>query len=177
MTCIIGFAADNSVYIGGDSAASDGHNVSIYSTPKVFKRGELVFGFTGSYRMGQLLRYHLVPPARHEGVEDIEYLVVHLIPEIRTTFKEHGFSKTDSSEESGGTFLIGYRGNLYVVYTDYQVSQTADSIAAIGSGAEVALGAMYALDIEPPVDRITRSLEIAATLNAFVRWPFHIVTG
>jgi hypothetical protein len=51
MTCIVGLIdkkSDN-VVIGGDSAAVAGHDVSIVKQPKVFKKGDFVFGCTTLY--------------------------------------------------------------------------------------------------------------------------------
>lgn len=60
MTCIIGYKdiKNERVYIGADSLCSNDHSRAIRSDPKFFKYNEsIIFGFTTSYRMGQLLMY------------------------------------------------------------------------------------------------------------------------
>ena len=59
MTCIIGLAENDRVYIGADSASAEGWTVRATGLSKVFRAGEFVIGYTDSFRMGQILEYHL----------------------------------------------------------------------------------------------------------------------
>lgn len=177
MTCIVGFAKEGKVYIGGDSAGVSGLSISIRSDEKVFRIGPFIMGFTSSFRMGQLLRYCFDCPAHPEGVDDMTYMVRHFIPAVKTCFKEGGYG-TISSEtkkpagDEGGRFMVGYNGNLYVIHGDFQVGKITDNIASVGCGDEVALGAMYGLSHLYPRERILKALEITTHLNAGVRPPF-----
>ena len=38
----------------------------------------------------------------------------------RQTMKDGGFSKNTNGEESGGTFLVGFRGRLFHIADDFQ---------------------------------------------------------
>jgi hypothetical protein len=62
MTAIVGLVHKESVTIGGDSAGVSGLSLSVRADAKVFRKGRYLFGFTTSYRMGQLIRYSLQPP-------------------------------------------------------------------------------------------------------------------
>lgn len=178
MTCIIGFADKKTgrVYIGGDSAGFDesSFNIQIRGDTKVFRTGPLLIGFTSSFRMGQLLRYSLNIPEPQVKGDDMRYMVAQLVPAIRKCFEVGGFQKDDNGQEEGGTFLIGYNGNLYEVEDDYQVAIPADGITAVGSGGEIALGAMHAMSLSCPRKSIKKALEIVTYLNATVRPPFII---
>jgi len=57
MTCIVGLIDKESkkIYMGGDSAGVANYSLSVRKDPKVFKRYGFIFGFTSSFRMGQLL--------------------------------------------------------------------------------------------------------------------------
>lgn len=176
MTCIIGFSdpKNGKVFVGGDSAGVAGLNIQIRSDQKVFRNGPFLMGFTSSFRMGQLLRYSFEPPAHAEGVDDMRFMVSSFVPAAKKCFKDGGFLKTKDSQDHGGMFLVGYRGKLYEINGDFQVGALTDNIASVGCGAEVALGAMYALDHLYPKERIKRALEITTHLNAGVRPPFVI---
>ena len=65
-------------------------------------------------------------------------------------------------------------GQLFVVESDYQVGVTADSYAAVGCGADIALGALYgtAGSDMPPRKRVTTALRAAERFSAGVRAPF-----
>lgn len=175
MTCIIGFVDKNKVYIGGDSAGIAGYQVQIRNDVKVFQNGDFLMGFTTSFRMGQLLHYMFKPPEHVVGMDDMEFMVKVFIPAIKACFKEGGFQRTKDGDK-GGSFLVGYKGKLYEIEDDYQVAVLRDNIASVGSGSEVAKGAMYGLmNVKMnPADRIKKALEIAAYLNAGVRPPFII---
>ena len=62
MTAIVGLVKSGSVYIGGDSAGVCGTSLTVRADAKVFRKKRYVFGFTTSFRMGQLIRYSLALP-------------------------------------------------------------------------------------------------------------------
>jgi ATP-dependent protease HslVU (ClpYQ) peptidase subunit len=144
VTAIVALVRDGAVHIGGDSAASDGYSLSVRADSKVFTNGPFVFGFTGSFRMGQLIRYTLRPPQPGIGLH--EFMCTTFIDALRDCLKRGGYAAKEDEQESGGTFLVGVNSRLFVVEDDYQVGETVDGYAAVGSGAELALGALYATE-------------------------------
>ena len=42
------------------------------------------------------------------------------------------------------TALLGYKGKLYVLDGDWNIGEPAENYTALGSGASVAMGAMFA---------------------------------
>jgi len=174
MTCIVGLAHRGSVYIGGDSASVQGWTSRVTRLPKVFRRGAFLIGYTTSFRMGQLLQHHLEVRPQRPDEDDTEYLVVEVAERVRLLLKERGVAKVEANTESGGQFLIGYRGRLFSVQQDFQVNEMADGYDAVGSGAEYALGALRALDRSPPLPRLRKALEISAHFNMGVSGPFSV---
>lgn len=75
----------------------------------------------------------------------------------------------------GGDFLIGVRGGIYHVASDYQVGRSAHGYAAIGCGGQIARGALYASASAPPRKRVRLALEAAARHCMGVVGPWHIV--
>ena len=175
MTCIVGIAENGRVYIGGDSAGVGGMDLTVRSDEKVFKNGEFLFGFTSSFRMGQLLRFSFSPPSRAEGMDDYKYLVTTFIDAVRASLKAGGFATTRDGSEQGGQFLLGYRGKLYAVYSDYQVGAAVDGFDAVGCGCQIANGSMFSTAGKPPKERIEIALKAAERLSAGVRGPFTIL--
>jgi ATP-dependent protease HslVU (ClpYQ) peptidase subunit len=162
------------VYIGVDSAAVQGWTRRVSDVPKVFRRGRFLIGYTTSFRMGQLLEHYLEVPPQHVDEADSRYMVTKFVEAARKLLKEKGFAKVEANNEKGGQFLVGYRGTLYSIQSDFQVGQTADGLDAVGSGAEFALGAMKALSKTSPTRRIKRALEISAHFNMGVCGPFYV---
>jgi hypothetical protein len=158
--------------MGGDSAGSDGETIRTRADEKVFRRGPFVMGFTSSFRMGQLLRYSLHPPEHPAGMSGHEYMATILVDAVRECLKAGGFATKENETETGGTFLIGYRGRVYEVSSDYQVAITADGFTAVGCGAQTALGALHATGDRPPEERLQVALEAAERFCPEVRGPF-----
>jgi ATP-dependent protease HslVU (ClpYQ) peptidase subunit len=174
MTCIVGLVHRGSVYIGGDSASVQGWTSRVTRLPKVFRRGPFLIGYTTSFRMGQLLQFGLEARPQRDDEDDMEFMVTEVAERVRQLLKERGVAKVESNAESGGQFLIGYRGRLFSVQQDFQVNEMADGYDAVGSGAEYALGAIRALDRSPPQSRLKRALEISAHFNMGVSGPFFV---
>lgn len=173
MTCIIGLEENGKAYIGADSAAAMGWEVRQSLTEKVFRRGPFVIAFTTSFRMGQILR-HLVALPESEAYDEA-YMVMEFTEAVRAKFKEMGFARIESGKEEGGVFIVGVRGRVYEIASDFQVQRFADGLCADGCGREYALGAMAALRSLPPVERITRALEIAEYFSGGVCGAFTVL--
>lgn len=174
MTCIVGIAEQGKVYIGGDSAATSGYVVTLRADPKVFRIGRFLVGFTTSFRMGQLIRYAFHPPEVPGGMDVFQYMVTMFIDNLRECLKAGGYARRDAEQESGGSFLVGYAGRLFAIDNDYQVAESTSPYAAVGSGAETALGALYATRGAPAWQRINTALEAASQHTVYVRGPFII---
>ena len=137
MTCIVGVVHKGRVWIGGDSAGVDGWALQVRADSKVFRRGPFVLGFTTSFRMGQLLRYGLQIPLHPPHIEVEQWMATAFIDAVRECLKGGGFAQKKDEQETGGTFLVGYRSHLFAVHDDYQVGQAIDGYDAIGSGAQI----------------------------------------
>jgi len=176
MTAIVGLARGGSVHIGGDSAGVAGLSLAVRADTKVFRKGRYLFGFTTSFRMGQLIRYSLVLPAPKGDLD--AFMATAFIDALRGCLKDGGWARKDSEREEGGTFLVGVRGRLYTIYDDYQVAKAADGFAAVGCGDQIALGALYATAGTGmrPRARLKVALRAAERFSAGVRGPFVCLT-
>lgn len=172
---MIGYRTDEGIWIGADSAGTDGcGGQTIRADTKVFQGGGFTMGFCGSFRMGQVLRFDLKPRLQPDGMDDYEYMVTHFISDVRGVLKNAGFAHVKHGVETGGEFLVAYRDGLYQVEEDFQVGINAGNYVAIGSGATVASGAMAILtaDEVEPAKAIRRALKVASEQDAFVAPPF-----
>ena len=174
MTCIVGLVAKNNVYIGADSASVAGWTSRVTRLPKVFRRGPFLMGYTTSFRMGQLLQHSLMVPPQGEERDDMRFMVTTFVECVRMLLKERGVAKIEANSESGGQFLVGYRGRLYSVQQDFQVNEMADGFDAVGSGAEYALGALASTRGLAPTVRLKKALEVSAHFNMAVSPPFFV---
>lgn len=178
MTCIVGFVKDGTVWIGGDSAGVAGWDIRTRMDPKVFVKGQFIYGYTSSFRMGQLLQYAFTPPARERDEDVRAYMYGRWIESVRKCFKDHGYASVVNNVDHGGNFLVGYEGLLFEVEGDFQIGEYSEPYNAVGCGAHYALGACHALaaEIDDPSRLIERALETAEHFSAGVRAPFIIET-
>lgn len=178
MTAIAGIVEDGKVWIGGDSAGVGGLSMQTRTDPKVFINGECVFGYTSSFRMGQLLEHEFSPPTPYEGESGMAYMVKRFIPAVKACLRAGGFQTSDDGQDIGGTFLVGYRGQLYEIASDYQVARVRQTYHACGCGADLVLGSLHAtneFDLKPK-ERIIMALNAAVEFSAGVRGPFSILS-
>ena len=174
MTCIVGLVDGTDVWMGGDSAGVAGLDISLRADPKVFRNGDLLIGFTSSFRMGQLLRFRLVPPPRRAGQDLFHYMVCDFVEAVRICLRDGGFAHRSNDVETGGFFLVAGEGRLFSVQDDYQVSEFNRGYHAIGCGASYALGSLFGSRDMPAEHRIRRALETAEHFSGGVRAPFLI---
>lgn len=176
MTCIAAVTDGKTVWMGGDSAGSCSWDIVSRKDPKVFRNGEMLIGFTTSFRMGQLLAHRFTPPTLREGQDVYAFMVTDFIDAVRQCLKDGGFAKRDSDREEGGTFLVGFRGRLFEISDDYQVGEAASTYAAVGCGHAYAKGSLFCTDDRSPSARLYSALSAAQEHSNGVREPFTILS-
>ena len=185
MTAIVGLVQDGEVWMGADSAGVyPSYEMTITKHPKVFRVGGMLIGFTSSWRMGQILQYGLpgfqaLDSVIHEPYAQADAFVTvctTFIEWCRDVFKAAGYATKEKYAEIGGQFLVGYRGRLFKVESDYSVGEAAIGFDAIGCGALPALGSLYTSRLSGgPEYRIEKALMAAEKFSAGVRSPFTIL--
>lgn len=158
MTCIIAYTDGKQSFIAGDKLGSNGFTKSIQTEPKVFEKEfikidetglnrtkeVMAMGYTSSFRMGQLLTYNLELPEQKGNQSFSQYLVLEVIPRIRSLFKEEWGARDTSQDVGGGQFIILHNHTIYEVQGDFSVLQPKTQITAVGSGTYHAIAAMQA---------------------------------
>ena len=182
MTCVVGLVEKikdkKIVWMGADSAGTNMQTLAIRTRldPKIYVNDEYIFGYTDSFRMGQILARSFLAPLIPEGMDNYTFMITHFVEEIRRCFKEGGYSKIENNEETGGEFMVGFRGTIYHIFSDYQVGINRENYDAIGCGEEFALGSFFSTDgfIKNPKKRIITALKCAAYFSAAVKEPFFV---
>jgi len=187
VSCVIGLRDDEGgIWIGADSASIQGWDMVLRKDAKVFRRlygGEqqepMVIGFTGSYRMGQILQYEMTLEDLdlYTDAAAMDYMVQSFIPAAREALRKGGALAYENGEERCHEFLVGFRGHLYYIGRDFQVGEPQDPFIAVGCGAQAAMGAMVVLKYTEaaPRTKIVAALGAAEHLNIGVRKPFTVL--
>jgi ATP-dependent protease HslVU (ClpYQ) peptidase subunit len=111
---------------------------------KIFRSGDYIMGFCGSYRVGQILRnfgnFPDLPKNLKNPEKVVDFLIKNLIPEIRDLLGEH------MEDSEPWSLVIACREHFVIITDDLQVGYVTDDYSAIGAGENVALGALSVLN-------------------------------
>jgi ATP-dependent protease HslVU (ClpYQ) peptidase subunit len=168
MTAIIAIARGNKVYMGADSFISTDHFGMVSSNPKIVKNNGVLLGLSGSCRFNDLIITHKKLPNRATNMSVYKYLVTKIVPLLKKAM--------NTAEENGEHdigMLVGIGGSLFMIFSDFQVSEPADRYGAVGSGYLPAYGVLHATEnIIDPKQRILLALEAAEKHVPSVCGPF-----
>jgi len=179
MTCIVAVIVGDEVVMGAESSGADLQEREMYTIdmPKVFRAGPWIVGYSGSYRLGQILKFSMTWPEPPEKL-DYEFMATEMVRALHDCLSKQFDSKQpDGAANRHWQILIGYRGKVFGISYKYDVISSSDSHAAIGGGRKVALGALQALAGHPdlsPRERVERALEVACKYVPGLRGPFVI---
>lgn len=178
MTCVIAIKDKGVVYMGADSAGSNMSTIRTRIDPKIHKVGPFMFGFTTSFRMGQLLAHSFKTPDRDPRVSVEKFMATSFIDAVRDCLKAGGWASKTNENESGGTFLVAYEGRVFRIYDDYQVGESALPYEAVGCGTDIAMGSLFTTQggAMAPAERIDVALRAAEAFSCGVRGPFIQIT-
>lgn len=180
MTCVAAIVDnERKIHFGSDSLASDMHAKTVLTDAKIFHLGEMIVGFAGSFRSAQILQYQMPLPERAEGQSDMDFLVNSFVSLARVILYENGLAQPQIGHSViEGEFILGYRGKIYRMQSDFSIIHACDDFIAIGDGGESAAAVLHAtklLDL-PPIDRLEMALDATEYQIKSVQRPFHFVS-
>ncbi|MFA5557620.1 MAG: hypothetical protein WDA29_11060 [Flavobacteriaceae bacterium] len=143
MTCVIGFV-DHDIgmrYIAGDSDGYSDSAKTALKSKKIFEKNNMLIGYCGSFRLGQLLEYVIDFPRKLKSKDELAYLVQEVVPMIRNCFNE----SSDIEHETFSFLFVMESGAIFEVESNYQIMAHDRPYVAIGSGRDVADGYCYSV--------------------------------
>ena len=174
MTAIVALAENGKVWMGGDVLGVSDMRCSIRQDQKVFVNGRYVFGFTWSYRMGQILRYNFSPP-KPKGGDLFGFIVKTFVPAARQALLDNHWLITDKGRDEGGNWLVGTGGRVFEIHSDWQVIEGVAPYRACGCSIDLSLGSMFSTAGQKPRKRIKTALKASQEYSTSVRGPFTII--
>lgn len=179
MTAIVGLVQGGRVYVGGDSAGIAGMDLTLRKEGKVYRVGEFVVGASWSQRPGHLIAHAFTPPPLPKRRGDLfRYMVVDFVDALRSLHRAHGWLESKNGRDSSDCFLlVGVRGALFRIESDYQVGVPAAGYDAVGCGGDFALGSLFSSRGQSPMRRLQLALRATERHSAGVRGPFRILSA
>lgn len=139
MTTIVAVERNDKVTFAADSRVS-GYQINDNWVSKIAQNGPYTLAAAGYLRAIQILQYAKLPdPPKTEDPAMIDRFVTQeVVPAIKDAFK-------DDSDTKDNTMLLAVSGRVYQVWTDSgSWVRNADGNYSIGSGSDIALGALAA---------------------------------
>ena len=185
MTTLVAIQGDGWSVMGCDSRLSDEHGrFQIAKTPKIVDNNSILIGGCGSSRASNVLHYGYVQP-KPTIKEDLNtYMTQKFIPAMRKNFVDAGIDMKEDGDvaQIDGGFIISVKGQIFSVSEDYSWDTDVRNVYVMGSGGDVALGALAALGVEKvntikEAERMIRkAISIAIQYDNMCSQPIHIFT-
>lgn len=132
MTCIVGLECSDGAVIAGDFCGSNGFTYQTVVPPKVFEHSQMKFGYTSTFRFGQIIEHvlddnTLYPPTEPE--QTYRWLVKTFVPKIRAVFKDEEYKLND-----GCNAVLVVNGQVWELQNDLSVLRNEAGLCVVGSG-------------------------------------------
>jgi ATP-dependent protease HslVU (ClpYQ) peptidase subunit len=185
MTTLVAVQGDGWTVLGCDSRISDEDGrFAVSKDPKIVDNNGILIASCGSSRTANILHYGYVQPKPLAKENLNNFVTSKFIPAMRKNFIDAGIDMKEDGEvaENDGGILISVRGELYAVQSDYSWDTDIRGVYAMGSGGDIALGALAALGISKittleQAKRIVRkAIAIAIEYDMYCSEPIHIFT-
>lgn len=166
MTCLVAVADAMGVWMGADSMICNAGERRLVVDRKLSRvTDELLIGGSGLFQQVQRPLYMLQVPPHPVGCDDDRYLHTLLADALMQAVRQglpdlYGHRVEDP--QTAAVFLGAYRGRIFLVDAYGSVTTPLVPYAACGSGAKVALGALYASQDQPAELRARQALAAAA---------------
>lgn len=185
MTVIAGFVdrKTGKVFIGADSGFFDENNYFVSPEPKIIKKPigngyKMIIGNQGDVRALDLILHWKTGALGYnpETMTQKEFMVKHFVPAMRELFNSNDYKKGD------WTFLVGFDGEIFEIYSDFSVAITAKHGASIGSAAIPALSVLYVMnkiDVNlklKPRQKLKLAIETSINISNFAKPPILILS-
>jgi ATP-dependent protease HslVU (ClpYQ) peptidase subunit len=185
MTTLVAIQGDGWSVMGCDSRLSDENGrFQVSKTPKIVDNNSILIGGCGSSRASNVLHYGYVQP-KPTLKEDLKsYMAQKFIPQMRKHFADAGIDMKEDGDvaQHDGGFLVSVKGQVFSVSEDYSWDTDVRNIYVMGSGGDVALGALAAMGIQKVTTvaqaerMIRKAIAIAIEYDMYCSEPIHIFT-
>lgn len=186
MTTVCAVARAGRVVMGADSLAVTGNEKCLGLTKLIELRAvdvsanpgnpSVLLGVSGRAALIDAIRDHLVIDALPAPGDEVRPWVVAIACAIADLAAQ--FRLLDSDGGPDGNVLLGWAGEVWLICTSGAIRMASD-IGAIGSGADYASGALYAIDSWPRMmgeaeqveDAVRAAVTIASYLDVYSGGP------
>lgn len=173
MTCIAVVRGEDKIYMAGDRGASDDDTILTLTSPKVWKLGPYLIGYAGTMD-GERIRYNFNPYV--PDIKDTDkFMQTKFIKQLRAFYNDWW---VDTSKDSDFGMIIAVRDKIYEHNAiDMSLTTYTGDYLAMGSGAQLALGHLYATEkAKDPRKRVVGAVNAAIKFSPSCAGPVDVVS-
>jgi ATP-dependent protease HslVU (ClpYQ) peptidase subunit len=144
MTAIVGIQGKGWAVIAADSMTTyDDKPYYAKGMDKAVRKGDYVFAFAGDAIAGNIAEFLWTPPKLIKTMQLDAFMQVKVLPSLRDAMKEHGYEPDAIKDPNAGfDALMCLNGVIYEIDEEYMWSRDDRGLYAVGSGGQLALGAL-----------------------------------
>ena len=144
MTAIVGIQGKGWAVIAADSMTTyDDKPYYAKGMDKAIRKGDYVFAFAGDAIAGNIAEFLWTPPKFIKTMTLDAFMQVKVLPSLRDAMREHGYEPDVIKDPNAGfDALICLNGIIYEIDEEYMWSRDDRGLYAVGSGGQLALGAL-----------------------------------
>lgn len=141
---------------------------------KLIERGDYIFAFAGDGIAGDLANFMWTPPKLVKTMDLDEFVMTRVLTSLKACFLANGYNSSKEAEKDDGGFdaLMSINGTIYQVTSDFGWMRSRTGLYGVGSGGDLALGALSAFKRnrtpEGCVSQAKKAIEIASIYNIYV---------
>jgi hypothetical protein len=107
------------------------------------RKGDYVFAFAGDAIAGNIAEFLWTPPKLIKTMPLDAFMQVKVLPSLRDAMKEHGYEPDVIKDPNAGfDALMCINGVIYEIDEEYMWSRDDRGLYSVGSGGQLALGAL-----------------------------------
>lgn len=145
MTVCIGYVAEDSYYMAADHCTMCNSIPTSMVDNKIYKFPDFMIGACGRVKSANILS-QWKPPKRKKSDSIDRYIRTSMVKSLQKNLIKYGlYNKDGSCMDCSGletSFLVVCEEGIYHIGIDMCVYKTEEAYGAIGSGADVAIGAL-----------------------------------
>lgn len=147
MTVVVGYSTENNFYLAADDETSNRYTKVPMCESKIFNFGDLFLGVAGRIKIINAFEYWDCPKRKKDESLD-KYLKTTFMKALEKQLEKAEVIGRDKGilEEIESHILIACKEGLYLIQQDLSIYKLKTNLYAIGSGEEVAWGALEMME-------------------------------
>lgn len=168
MTLIIAYVDKKKSYIASDTLGSNGYSSAIYKNKKIFRKGDMLVGGSGSYKQLQLMEKVFVLPPHPEELSSSEYMHLIFVESLITFLRDFNCLKESDGilTNPEGDFIFIYDSSIYYFQSDLCFMEPIINFETTGSGSTYAHAILSTLESQKKTMATIPRLKLAVDLTS-----------